>query len=140
MGLLIGFTLAALTGVYHHLCLRLLDRVTGRDRAAPDRTILTIFIGLLAIHTSQILAWALAYRTLWQAGLGTFSGSFTGSWADFVYYSGINYITVGYTQIESAGALRTVTMMEALTGFMIITWSATFIYSAWQKAFRGTKG
>lgn len=24
-------------------------------------------------------------------------------------------------------------MMEALLGFMIITWSATFIYSAWQK-------
>lgn len=28
-------------------------------------------------------------------------------------------------------------MMEALLGFMIITWSATFIYSAWQKGFRG---
>lgn len=104
MGLLIGFGLAALTGAYHHACLRLLDRLTGRDRNNPGITIITIFVGLLVIHTSQILAWAGVYWLLWTyTSVGTLSGAFEGAWQDFVYYSGINYITLGYSQIDSSG-------------------------------------
>jgi hypothetical protein len=137
MGLLIGLLLAALTGIYHHTGLRLLDRLTGKDKRQPNVTVMAIFIGLLVLHTSEIFGWAYAYSALHNHGaLGDLSGNFDGSWQDYVYYSGINYITVGYTQIESSGDLRLVSMMEALLGFMIITWSATFIYSAWQKAFR----
>ena len=137
MGLLIGLLLAGITGVYHHAGLRLLDRLTGRDKRRPNVTVLGIFIGLLLLHTTEILAWVYAYQTLHSLpGMGEFGGNFNGSWQDFVYYSGINYMTLGYTQIETSGDLRLVSMMESLLGFMIITWSATFIYSAWQKAFR----
>jgi len=34
--------------------------------------------------------------------------------------------------VSTDGAIRMVAMMQALGGFMVITWSATFIYTIWQ--------
>lgn len=54
-----------------------------------------------------------------------------------IYFSGINFTTLGYTQIEAMGPIRLINMMQSLGGFMILTWSATFIYSVWKKALDG---
>jgi hypothetical protein len=54
-----------------------------------------------------------------------------------IYFSGINFATLGYTQIDTAGSIRMISMMQALLGFMLITWSATFTYTVWQQSFRG---
>ena len=37
-----------------------------------------------------------------------------------------------YRKVSTDGAIRMVAMMQALGGFMVITWSATFIYTIWQ--------
>ncbi len=63
---------------------------------------------------------------------GTFSGAYTGSVADLIYFSGRTFVTLGFTQMETSGSIRLVAMMQSLGGFMILTWSATFIYSVWQ--------
>ena len=132
-----GFLLVALLGVFHHWCLRALDHVTGSDDTKPNLTLLLVFVGLLATHTLEILLFALAYwLLLWWPQMGALTGSFDGSWSDLVYFSGINFVTLGYTQIETNGPIRIVNMMQALGGFMVLTWSATFIYSAWERAFR----
>ncbi len=137
MALLIGFVLVALLGLFHHVCLRGLDRLTGRDRSWPNATLISIFIGLLTIHLAEILLFALAYGILlrWPA-MGALAGEFEQSWEGLVYFSGINFATLGYTQIETSGPIRLVSMMQSLGGFMVLTWSATFIYSSWAKAFR----
>ncbi len=144
MALLIGAGLVALMGVAHHFGLRALDRFSGHDRRAPNRTIVTVFLGLLVLHTAEILAWAGAYAVLlgWPVfdWLGTLSGSYSGSWGDLVYFSGIQFTSLGYSEIETAGPIRLVSLMEALGGFMVLTWSATYIYSAWQRAFRVSAG
>ena len=59
------------------------------------------------------------------------------SWTGLIYFSGINFTSLGYTQIEAAGPLRLINMMQSLGGFMILTWSATFSYSIWSKALDG---
>lgn len=129
LALLIGFILVGLLGTLHHTCLRLLGRLTGR-RDAPDKTILLAFLGLLVLHTLEILLFAGAYRVLLEfEAMGALGGGFDQSWGDLVYFSGINFTTLGYTQIEASGALRLVSMMQGLGGFMVLTWSATFIYS-----------
>ena len=137
MAMLIGFALVSLLGFFHHFCLRGLEWLTGDERRRPNLSVLVAVIGLLTVDTSEILLNAGAYRVLlgWP-WIGELAGSFDGSWNGLVYFSGINFVTLGYTQIEAVGPIRLVSMMQSLGGFMVLTWSATFIYSAWGRIYR----
>ncbi|HEV7415554.1 MAG TPA: hypothetical protein VGN98_05320 [Tianweitania sediminis] len=137
MALLIGLMLVSLLGIFHHVALRLLDRLSGPDLVRPNVTVIAIFLGLLVIHTAEILLYAVAYAVLlrWPA-FGALTGEFSADWESLIYFSGINFTTLGYTQIETSGSIRIISMMQSLGGFMVLTWSATFIYSAWGRAFR----
>lgn len=85
------------------------------------------FVGLLALHTIEILAFAAVYRALQGWGVGGFDGSYDPCWSGLIYFSGVNFATLGYTQIEATGPIRMVNMMQSLGGFMVLTWSATFL-------------
>jgi hypothetical protein len=137
LALLVGFILAALLGIFHHGCLRGLDSMTGHDKSRPQATLMGVFVGLLAIHTLEILLFAVIYGALHEwLWLGRLTGEFSDSWEGLIYFSGINFVTLGYTEIKTEGPIRLVSMMQSLGGFGVLTWSATFIYSAWEKAFR----
>ncbi|KFB08436.1 ion channel [Nitratireductor basaltis] len=137
MALLVGFALVLALGVFHHYALRSLDELRLRVRNA-DMTLIAIFSGLLLIHTLEIVLYAGVYALLlpleWT---GRFDGSFSGSFNDLIYFSGINFSTLGYTQIKTEGSIRIISMMQSLGGFMVLTWSATFVYSAWSEKFSG---
>lgn len=132
---LIGFFLVALMGIGHHFALRGINDVVGSAKRRPNLSVTGTFLGLLVLHVAEILYFAAAYHILlsweWMGSLGPQNED---SWADLVYFSGINYATLGYTQIETSGPIRMVNMMQSLGGFMVLTWSATFIYSVWNKA------
>ncbi|MGZ3218293.1 ion channel [Paracoccus sp. T5] len=135
MALLLGFTLVCILGIAHHYGLLAIRAAKPNAREAEKTAIMIVFVGLVALHTLQILAFAFVYRLIvsWS-GMGGLSGQFGGSWNDLIYYSGINFVTLGYTQIEAAGPLRIVSMMQSLGGFMVLTWSATFLYSVCDRA------
>lgn len=135
MALLTGFVLVALLGTVHHFALLGLRKVAGDPKRHPNRSIITAFVGLLAIHTLEIMFFAIVYAVLLDLPqFGGLAGKFGESWSGLIYFSGINFATLGYTQIETEGPIRMVNMMQSLGGFMILTWSATFIYSLWGKA------
>lgn len=134
MALLIGFGLVAALGVFHHFALLQLRKRTADAERHPNRSIITVFIGLLVVHLAEILLFAAAYHVLLNwTWLGELHKMDT-SWTELIYFSGINFTTLGYTQIEAAGPIRLINMMQSLGGFMILTWSATFSYSIWKKA------
>ena len=134
--LLIGFVSVSLLGVFHHLALRALRRLSRPVDRRPDFSILTAFIGLLVVHTAEILAFALIFSFLLKVpDIGSLTiDEGPNAWVDLVYYSGINFTTVGYTQIDATGPFRLISMMQSLGGFMVLTWSATFLYSIWREA------
>lgn len=130
-----GFVLVAFLGIGHHFALLLLRHAAGDPRSHPNRSMMMVFVGLLAIHTAEILIFAAVYAGLMEAGwFGGLGGEFGDRWEGLVYFSGINFVTLGYTQIETEGAIRLVSIMQSLGGFMVLTWSATFIYSVWREA------
>jgi len=49
----------------------------------------------------------------------------------------VSYTTVGISSFKAEGALKIISCLESLTGFMLITWSASFAYSSigsfWKK-------
>jgi hypothetical protein len=48
----------------------------------------------------------------------------------YLYYSGVIYTTLGLGDIQPEGHIRFITAMEALNGFLLITWSASFTFLA----------
>ncbi|MEX2495375.1 MAG: ion channel [Woeseia sp.] len=89
------------------------------------------------LHTLEILAFAAVYCGLLDWGvLGNLGGRCDESWTGLIYFSGINFATLGYTQIETTGPIRMINMMQRLGGCMVLTWSATFLYSICERAWR----
>lgn len=130
MSLVIGFVLLVCVGILHNAALALIARATPKGlrpgRVPPS----FVFAGLALIHLVEIAIYALAYMLLehwlWP---DSFSGNHQGRWSDWLYYSGINFTTLGYTGIDVTGPMRMVSMMQSLGGFMVLTWSATYLYT-----------
>lgn len=135
-GLLIGTLLVAVLGVGHHYGLMGVRALKPDGDRRPQAAILMTFMGLLVLHTVEIVAFAAVYRGLIaHGGLGGFADTDV-SWSSLIYFSGINLATLGYTDMTVQGPLRMVNMMQSLGGFMVLTWSATFLYSVSERAWR----
>jgi hypothetical protein len=67
-------------------------------------------------------------------GLGTVAGEFSGSAVDYFYFSATTYSTLGVGDLFPTGAIRLVAGIEALTGFVLIGWSASFTYLSMQRS------
>lgn len=63
-------------------------------------------------------------------GFGGFTETFEKSALDYLYFSAASYTTLGLSRFEPTGNLKIVTALEALTGSLMITWSASFGYKA----------
>lgn len=109
----------------------------GREAAPPDH-VSDYHKALQQVQEAlEILMFVGAYHVLpnWME-MGQLQGIDV-SWTGLIYFSGINFTTLGYTQIEAAGPIRLINMTQSLGGFMILTWSATFSYSVWKRALEG---
>ncbi|MNM88825.1 Ion channel [compost metagenome] len=66
-------------------------------------------------------------------GWGTLSGNFDGTFMDCVYFSFTTYTTIGFGDIAPSGDLKYLTGLQALTGLVMITWTASFLFLEMQK-------
>ncbi len=82
----------------------------------------------------EIWLFALAYFYMSKdEAWGAIKGNFDGSLMDSVYFSFTNFSTLGFGDIEPFGAIRFLVGMEALVGFVLITWTASFLYYEMQR-------
>ncbi len=92
------------------------------------RIVSVVFIALIA-HVVEIWIFALGYFFMNQnPEWGSITGNFDGSLLDSVYFSFTNFTTLGFGDIEPFGAIRFLVGMESLVGFVLITWTASFLY------------
>ena len=92
------------------------------------RIVLGVFFALLA-HTAEIWIFGLAYFYMNEADdWGSLTGQFDGSLLDCVYYSFTCYTTLGTGDIVPLGDLRFLAGLESLTGLVLVTWTASFLY------------
>ena len=132
LALFIGFVAVSLLGTLHCFGLMAIRQVTPLADVTSHTGIVRIFISLLTLHVAEILLFAALYAGLQHVQmLGMLASDIPRTWTDYVYFSGINFVTLGYTQIETQGSIRMIATMQSLGGFMVLTWSATFVYSVW---------
>ncbi len=117
-----------------------LTKITDRrsDMAQRPRFLLLIF-GLLAAHLVEICFFALA---AWA--MTTLPGAGSLHWAgvahqtsvaplDFLYLSLVTYTTLGYGDLVPDGPISFLYGLESLTGFVLITWSASLTFIEMQR-------
>lgn len=90
--------------------------------------------GSLVAHALEIWIFAIAYYVMHHTdGWGSLKGNYSGSLMDSGYFSFTVYTTLGFGDIEPIGDLRFLTGFESLTGLVLITWTASFLYFEMQK-------
>ena len=92
------------------------------------RIVLGVFVALTA-HAAEVWIFGITYYFMNKAeSWGHLEGNFNGSLLDCVYFSFSSYTTLGTGDIEPLGDLRFLTGLESLTGLVLITWTASFLY------------
>jgi hypothetical protein len=100
----------------------------------PRFSIVVGVFGALLAHTVEVWVFAAAYYWKLKSGLfGTFEGNFNGGWLDCAYFSFTSFTTLGFGDIVPLGDIRFLVGIESLTGLVLITWSASFLFYEMQR-------
>ncbi|MFC0159165.1 MULTISPECIES: ion channel [Mameliella] len=123
-------------GVVHHFALTAAIRLLPHQCEFAHRRAITTFSTLLVLHVAEIVALAalnlLLLEHVYREALGDAQAGFEQA----LYMTGLAFSTLGFGEIDAKGPFRIILMLQSLLGFMLLTWSATFIYSACQKSWR----
>ncbi len=124
----------SLAVIVHHESLILLSRLMGRrEKKARQRVLIGVF-GTLIAHSVEVWIFGIAYFFLCQFEfLGQIQGNFSSSFLDCLYLSFTCFTTVGFGDVVATGDIRFLTVLESLTGLVLITWSASFLYLQMQR-------
>ena len=131
--LLNGSLVCIVVFIHNETLLRLSTTLSKMRRSHHFRLIVAV-LGCLTAHALQVWIFATAFWFMHHAeGWGQLLGNFNGSLLDCVYFSFTTFTTLGYGDIEPVGQLRYLTGIEGLTGFLLITWSASFLFLEMQR-------
>lgn len=136
----VAATVLAVAGsvLIHYEGLIVVARGLARLHARHQRVkVLYAIASLLLLHIAEIWLFGL---TLWLLLTWPPAGHIAGQGAahllDAVYLSAVTYTTVGYGDMTPVGPIRFLAGTEALTGFVLITWSASFTYLEMERFWR----
>lgn len=131
---IINGLLVAASVLIHYEILSRLSIIIPVISMPPRFKVVLGVLGALCAHVIEIWLFAFGYFYMIDSGLfGTLEGRFDGSLLDCVYFSFTTYSTLGFGDIEPVGLLRFLVGLEALTGLVLITWSASFMFIEMQK-------
>lgn len=129
LGILVSILLVLITIGIHFEFLRNMPRIAESFGVRPRLRVLILMVGAFAAHTLEIYMFALGYRLLdavYPSQL--FDGVFNGQFSDYVYFSAAAYTSLGVGDIWPLGPVRLISGTEALTGLIMIAWTASFTY------------
>ena len=92
------------------------------------RIVTGVFLALIA-HAIEVWIFGISYYWMNKSDdWGHLEGNFDGTLLDCVYFSFTSYTTLGFGDIAPRGELRFLAGLESLTGLVLITWTASFLY------------
>ncbi|PPI83738.1 ion transporter [Marinobacter maroccanus] len=128
-----GLIVALVVLIHYEVLIKLSGLLVKMRQSHRFRLIAAVF-GILAAHTLEVWIFASVFYFMHHGeGWGQLVGNFSGSILDCVYFSFTTFTTLGYGDIEAEGVLRFLTGIEALTGLVMITWSASFLFVEMQR-------
>lgn len=98
-------------------------RHTVRPRAHLMAVMVTTAAVLMLAHTLEVLVWAAAYAMVGAAPAGS----------DLLYFTFVNYTTLGYGDITPAEGWRLTGPMTAMNGILMFGWSTALLFEVLRK-------
>lgn len=132
--ILINSFLVAFAVVIHHEALNALFWLSQKRQFRRNIGVLVGVFGALVAHVVEIWMFAVGYYYMYHAPMfGTLEGNFGGAMLDCVYFSFTTYTSLGLGDVAPLGDLRFTVGLEALTGLVLITWTASFLFLKMQR-------
>lgn len=132
--LLVSSGLVILTVAIHLFSLRGLNYFVRRMRSMP---VLAMGISMVAAITGHLVEiWIFALALLGMSHderFGTLTGEIQPTIQDYFYYSALAYTSLGFGDVSPQGAFRAMAAVEAITGLVLIAWTASFAFLAMQE-------
>ncbi len=126
--------LISLCVLLHYECLAQISATLPRIQVARRLKVLLGLLGAFVAHVIEIWIFALGYYVLIETNrFGNLQGDINHNLLDYVYYSFVTYTSLGFGDVLPTHHLRFLSGLEALTGLILIAWSASFIYVEMQK-------
>jgi hypothetical protein len=118
----------------HYEALRILSSLIPKWPLEHRIKVVSGLLGALTAHVIEIWVFGMGYFLLVDVGtFGTLSGHYDHSVLDSVYFSFAAYTSLGFGDIFPTGYLRFLAGLETLTGLVLVTWTASFMFIEMQK-------
>ena len=138
--IIINTLIAAFTVMIHYEFLSRMTRWLPTINVSNRFQIVLGVFGALIAHVVEVWVFAIAYYLMNNtSGWGTLEGGFNNSLLDCAYFSFVTYTTVGFGDIYPLGHLRYLTGIESLTGLVLITWTASYLFIEMQRGWSSDK-
>ncbi len=112
-------------------------RLLRRHDANPRRKVVLGVLGVLTLHVAELWLFGATFWGLDRIpGTGHVVGADPLGLLDAVYLATMSYTTVGFGDVSPVGALRLLAGTCALTGFVMLTWSASFLFLEMERFWR----
>ncbi|MCK7592090.1 potassium channel family protein [Pseudomarimonas salicorniae] len=123
--------------VGHYEGLSWLARGLSRKQGPRRPRVLYAVLGAISLHIAEIWLFGLGiWGLLHLPEAGSMVGISSARVLDSVYLSAVTYTTVGFGDVAPLGPIRFLIGTEALVGFVLLTWSASFTYLEMEKNWR----
>jgi hypothetical protein len=107
-----------------------------RDQRSRRKVLYGIY-SVLALHILEIWIFGVTvWLLLKYPETGLVAGAHPLNLLDGVYLSAMTYTTVGFGDVAPIGPIRFLAGTMSLTGFVMITWSASFTYLEMERFWR----
>jgi hypothetical protein len=127
--------LVAVTAQIHYEALRGISFVMGKWRPRARSHMPPMMIAIIFAHLFEVAVFALGFYVVAEGiGDGALEGKLGGTYRDYLYHSAVSYTSLGLGDVFPTGHLRLLTGVEALTGLLMIAWSASFTYLEMDKS------
>ncbi len=107
-----------------------------REQRSRRKVLYGIYF-VLALHILEIWVFGVtAWLLLKYPETGSVAGAHPLNLFDAVYLAAMTYTTVGFGDVTPVGPVRFLAGTMSLTGFVMITWSASFTYLEMERFWR----
>ncbi|MAD73729.1 MAG: transporter [Rheinheimera sp.] len=131
--LLIALIAIGLATSSHYFCLHRLKTWMNNTRLSPFLTLLGLVYGITLSQLIAAMWFAISFKVSISIGLGALGGEVPITFIETFYFSIINLTTLGMSPVEPLGHLYLLAGLEAMTGFLLVSCSASLIFKTMNK-------